>query len=289
MDRWYFLKEREGRELGAPMPYSWNRGWSPGPPGKKPDLLFFAGSTRMGDPQYSGGARQKIFEIFGDSGGTGGARNKKLRDPDIKFFDKDVARNYLRLLTNSTFCLNVYGHGFGQRLSHYMFFGCIPVTIQDHVIQASTLHKVVAFSYVSSCKNVNLALPSILHPPCLIIRPHPSFFLFLTPWPHHESSHQSFVFVHLPVFDAPSIPHTLFIKQPFEDLLRYPDFSLRLSNDDIPRLGDILRGVGGEEVQAMQQRLYRNHRYFIWRWVKFQCRLLPMIGSLGASKLYKIL
>lgn len=46
--------------------------------------------------------------------------------------------------------------------------------------------------------------------------------------------------------------------QYYEDVLPYQDFSVRLSNEDIPRLGDILRAIDDSEYGRLQQGLLRS-------------------------------
>lgn len=53
--------------------------------------------------------------------------------------------------------------------------------------------------------------------------------------------------------------------QPFEDVLPYPDFSVRLSLHQLPRLVPLLRAIPPVDVARMQQALARVHKAFIWQ------------------------
>ncbi|GFR42337.1 hypothetical protein Agub_g3245, partial [Astrephomene gubernaculifera] len=55
------------------------------------------------------------------------------------------------------------------------------------------------------------------------------------------------------------------VRQPFEDLLHYPDFSVRVSKADIPRIVEILRAVPQEDVLRMMKENVRVYRAFIWQ------------------------
>lgn len=54
------------------------------------------------------------------------------------------------------------------------------------------------------------------------------------------------------------------VHQPYEDLLPYADFSLRLARTDIPRLLDILRAVPQEERDALRFGMAQHYRSFMW-------------------------
>ena len=54
------------------------------------------------------------------------------------------------------------------------------------------------------------------------------------------------------------------VHQPFDDVLPYHEFSLRLPQSDIPRLDDILRSVSAGELLALQAGVKRFHRAFMW-------------------------
>lgn len=52
--------------------------------------------------------------------------------------------------------------------------------------------------------------------------------------------------------------------QPFEDVLPYEDFSIRLNNEDIPFLPSILRAISPERIEALQQNLAKYWPSMIW-------------------------
>jgi hypothetical protein len=54
------------------------------------------------------------------------------------------------------------------------------------------------------------------------------------------------------------------VHQPFDDVLPYHEFALRLPQADIPRLDDILRSVTPTELALLQRGVRRFHRAFIW-------------------------
>ncbi|PSC75115.1 exostosin-like glycosyltransferase [Micractinium conductrix] len=51
---------------------------------------------------------------------------------------------------------------------------------------------------------------------------------------------------------------------PYEDILPYESFSLRLTNDDIPNLREILRGVTDEQYRRLVQNVVRHAAAFSW-------------------------
>jgi hypothetical protein len=52
--------------------------------------------------------------------------------------------------------------------------------------------------------------------------------------------------------------------QPFEDLLRYEDFSIRLPAADIPRIQELLQAVSDDEWKRMHNNLMHVHKVFMW-------------------------
>ena len=52
--------------------------------------------------------------------------------------------------------------------------------------------------------------------------------------------------------------------QPFEDLLRYEDFSVRLPAEDIPRIQELLQAVSDKEWKRLHNNLVRVHKAFMW-------------------------
>ena len=55
------------------------------------------------------------------------------------------------------------------------------------------------------------------------------------------------------------------VTQPFEPMLPYASFSLRLTKADIPTLPAILRAVPHESICAMQRALARYYRAILWQ------------------------
>eukprot|EP00775_Hariotina_reticulata_P004063 gene4063-4310_t len=88
-------------------------------------LLFFAGSIKEKEYEYSGGVRQELWKLF-KSGKFG---DKVLVSPENNL------KNYKQLVQSSKFCLAPWGHGWGNRLGQYMVMGCVPVIVQDGVHQ----------------------------------------------------------------------------------------------------------------------------------------------------------
>jgi len=52
--------------------------------------------------------------------------------------------------------------------------------------------------------------------------------------------------------------------QPYEDVLPYEDFSIRLNNDDIPHLPKILRAVTPEKLEALQKGVAKYWPALVW-------------------------
>ncbi|KAG2439616.1 hypothetical protein HXX76_004968 [Chlamydomonas incerta] len=55
------------------------------------------------------------------------------------------------------------------------------------------------------------------------------------------------------------------VRQPWEDLLHYPDFSIRVSKAELPRLVELLRAVPAEDVAALMREGARVYRAFVWQ------------------------
>jgi hypothetical protein len=55
------------------------------------------------------------------------------------------------------------------------------------------------------------------------------------------------------------------VTQPFEELLPYHEFSLRLTKEDIPTLGARLRATPAADVCRMQKALARYYRALLWQ------------------------
>jgi hypothetical protein len=69
--------------------------------------------------------------------------------------------------------------------------------------------------------------------------------LLLTPSPPHQTS-QDHVF------------------QPYDDLLPYDDFSLRLPAADVPRIREVLAAVSEKEWRRLHRGLRKWWPYFVW-------------------------
>jgi hypothetical protein len=54
------------------------------------------------------------------------------------------------------------------------------------------------------------------------------------------------------------------VHQPYDDVLPYDAFSLRLPSSDVANLDAVLRGVSDAELRALQAGLRRFHRAFLW-------------------------
>ena len=52
--------------------------------------------------------------------------------------------------------------------------------------------------------------------------------------------------------------------QPYEDILPYEEFSIRLNNDDIPMLPSILRSISPQQLAALQAGVAKYWPAFIW-------------------------
>ncbi|KAL4449411.1 hypothetical protein ABPG77_007055 [Micractinium sp. CCAP 211/92] len=141
--------------------------------GKK-RMFFFAGGVRHQDPEYSGNSRQALRNL-----------TLEWNDPDFEFVEGGVP-DYEQRLRSSKFCLAAYGHGWGNRLLQAMLTGCVPVIVQEHVIQH------------------------------------------------------------------------------YEDVLPYELFSIRLTNEDLPRLRELLRAVTDEQYRRLLENVLRYHRAFSW-------------------------
>ncbi|KAL4427764.1 hypothetical protein ABPG75_001853 [Micractinium tetrahymenae] len=90
--------------------------------GKK-RMFFFAGGVRHQDPEYSGFARQLLHNL-----------TREWNDPAFEFVEGGVP-DYEQRLRSTKFCLAAYGHGWGNRLLQAMMTGCVPVIVQEHVLQ----------------------------------------------------------------------------------------------------------------------------------------------------------
>jgi|LauGreDrversion2_5_1035112.scaffolds.fasta_scaffold43963_2 hypothetical protein len=67
--------------------------------------------------------------------------------------------------------------------------------------------------------------------------------------------------------EAVFFPPTLLqdhVFQPFEDMIPYEEFSVRVAKRDIPNLISILRAITEEEQRKMRLRMAEYYRAFIW-------------------------
>ncbi|KAG2502219.1 hypothetical protein HYH03_000705 [Edaphochlamys debaryana] len=62
------------------------------------------------------------------------------------------------------------------------------------------------------------------------------------------------------------------VRQPYEDMLHYPDFSVRVSKFDLPRLVDTLRAIPDSDILQLMRENARVYRAFLWQ---------PEIGGLA--------
>jgi hypothetical protein len=53
--------------------------------------------------------------------------------------------------------------------------------------------------------------------------------------------------------------------QPFEDLLPYELFSLRLDNDDLPTIRETLRGIDDAQYRELLSNVLRYRHAFLWQ------------------------
>jgi hypothetical protein len=163
--------------------------------------------------------------------------------------------NYLEELRRARFCLAPYGAGWGIRLSLSMAYGCVPVIIQDAVYQVG--HGLARGPAPTAAAGVaaHAVLCSHLIGPRLL---HRAWRLCLAPL--QPPSFQGWPAAH------PSLPFCRYPRpQPYEDLLPYQDFSVRLPAADIPRIGDILRDIlGGPEYARLRSNLPKYWPAFVW-------------------------
>lgn len=84
--------------------------------------LFFAGGIRP-NKDYSGNTRQIVFR-----------ESQKWNASSYVILDHGIP-DYLERLKTSYFCLVAYGHGWAIRISLAMLSGCIPLIIQEGIVQ----------------------------------------------------------------------------------------------------------------------------------------------------------
>ncbi|GFR41595.1 hypothetical protein Agub_g2319 [Astrephomene gubernaculifera] len=125
-------------EQDVAIPNYLNRGWLqhlnqsyqyPEQPGgrvlhrkrERPYLFYFHGYSKP-DMAYSGGVRQGLLALFGNTTRPDVAINKGITGADA--------------MLSSRFCLAPLGYGWGIRLTQAMHTGCVPVIVQDHTYSA---------------------------------------------------------------------------------------------------------------------------------------------------------
>ncbi|KAL4444666.1 hypothetical protein ABPG77_002483 [Micractinium sp. CCAP 211/92] len=144
----------------------------------KTRLFSFVGGTRHFDPEYSGLTRQLLHNL-----------TQAWNDADFEFVVGGVP-NYPAHLRRTKFCLAPYGHGWGIRLVQAMLTGCVPVIVQEHVVQY------------------------------------------------------------------------------YEDVLPYETFSIRLNNEDLPNLRELLRSVTDEQYRRLLKGVLEHRLAFSWNIAK---------------------
>jgi hypothetical protein len=134
-------------------------------------------------------------------------------------------------MRQAKFCLAPYGHGWGIRLMKVIVAGCVPV-----IIQVGVVWPLLGMARACCLK------PAAQHQLC---RCHP------TP---------------LKPTGLPTLPANLqdHVYQPYEDIIPYADFSIRLPNSDLPRIRELLGGVTPEEWLHLHEGLKRWWRPFVW-------------------------
>jgi len=55
------------------------------------------------------------------------------------------------------------------------------------------------------------------------------------------------------------------VHQPYEDVLPYEDFSIRVAKRELPHLIDILRAVSPEELHRLRRGMSKYYTSFIWQ------------------------
>ncbi|PSC70174.1 ser thr phosphatase [Micractinium conductrix] len=156
----------------------------------KTKLLFFFGGSWAHEkvPEYSGNSRQ-VMDLL----------DQEWKDPDIEFVSKHRTSDSPdgdegiafwewaeQRLWRNRWCFSPYGWGWGNRLPQSVLGHCLPITVQDKVVQA------------------------------------------------------------------------------FEDILPYEQFSLRLTNEDLPQVREILRNVTDAQYREMMAALIKHRDAFHW-------------------------
>jgi hypothetical protein len=139
-----------------------------------------------------------------------------------------LARSVLQeWMRQAKFCLAPYGHGWGIRLMKVIVAGCVPVIVQVGV--AAGLPR------TCSWKACRAALQLAAH-----------------------AAHRNNL--------AGSQPRTSQDHgfQPYEDILPYEQFSIRLPNSDLPRIRELLAAVTPGEWQRLHEGLKKWWRPFVW-------------------------
>ncbi len=194
-----------------------------------------------------------------------------VTEPDVVFFSggKRVdAAEYESLLGRSRFCLAPYGHGWGMRLSHALMHGCVPVVLQDRVRQVSgraggkgirDVRRTGALRVVPCACSSGFGLWSTtvgilanLNESRVVVGMYRSLAALLV-------SVLCYIGVCAPVTSVVSLP------QPWEDLLHYPDFSIRVGKRELHRLVPLLRAIPDEDVARLMRESNAVYRAFLWQ------------------------
>eukprot|EP00241_Pyramimonas_parkeae_P002772 CAMPEP_0114231504 /NCGR_PEP_ID=MMETSP0058-20121206/4081_1 /TAXON_ID=36894 /ORGANISM="Pyramimonas parkeae, CCMP726" /LENGTH=449 /DNA_ID=CAMNT_0001342861 /DNA_START=157 /DNA_END=1506 /DNA_ORIENTATION=- len=89
-------------------------------------FFFFAGAVGIkGSPEYSGGVREHVYSLYNTTPG--------YKIIDFRTDQKPNIEGYAADYMTSVFCLAPSGLGWGIRTVISIFYGCIPVVIQDNV------------------------------------------------------------------------------------------------------------------------------------------------------------
>ncbi|KXZ54166.1 hypothetical protein GPECTOR_5g263 [Gonium pectorale] len=87
---------------------------------RKRDLLFSFDGFSKPDMSYSGGVRQGLIALFGNT-----------TRPDVAINRPGLSGR--KMMLRSRFCFVPMGYGWGVRLTQAVYAGCVPVLTQDHI------------------------------------------------------------------------------------------------------------------------------------------------------------
>lgn len=135
-------------------------------------LFYFAGSSRFHNLYYSRGVRQRVFAAFHDRPGF--------------LIEDGIRQDMPQDMRESVFCLSPLGSGWGLRIVDAMLCGCIPVVVQDGILQ------------------------------------------------------------------------------PGDDVLPYHDFAVRIPEEKVDEIEEILRAIPPKEIRRLQRGVKKYARFFLW-------------------------